>query len=65
MAMELRVARRFRVAQKIGSGSFGDIYAGKVWRFNVTLLQIIVNAYFYLKEQIFIRAKKLLLNWRP
>ena len=27
--MELRVARRFRVGPKIGSGSFGEIYAGK------------------------------------
>lgn len=26
--MELRVARRFRVGPKIGSGSFGEIYAG-------------------------------------
>ena len=26
--MELRVARKFRVGPKIGSGSFGEIYAG-------------------------------------
>lgn len=26
--MELRVARKFRVGVKIGSGSFGEIYAG-------------------------------------
>ena len=26
--MELRVARRFRVGPKIGSGSFGEIYQG-------------------------------------
>jgi len=28
MAQELRVARKFRVGPKIGSGSFGEIYAG-------------------------------------
>ena len=28
MSQELRVARKFRVGRKIGSGSFGDIYAG-------------------------------------
>jgi hypothetical protein len=27
--MELRVARKFRVGPKIGSGSFGEIYAGR------------------------------------
>lgn len=26
--MELRVARKFRVGSKIGSGSFGEIYSG-------------------------------------
>ena len=26
--MELRVARKFRVGPKVGSGSFGEIYAG-------------------------------------
>lgn len=26
--MELRVARKFRVGPKIGSGSFGEIYGG-------------------------------------
>lgn len=26
--MELRVARKYRVGPKIGSGSFGEIYAG-------------------------------------
>jgi casein kinase 1 len=26
--MELRVARKFRVGAKIGSGSFGEIYSG-------------------------------------
>jgi serine/threonine protein kinase len=26
--MELRVARKFRIGPKIGSGSFGEIYAG-------------------------------------
>ena len=28
MTQELRVARKFRVGPKIGSGSFGEIYAG-------------------------------------
>lgn len=27
-SMELRVARKFRVGPKVGSGSFGEIYAG-------------------------------------
>lgn len=27
--MELRVARKFRLGRKIGSGSFGDIFLGK------------------------------------
>jgi serine/threonine protein kinase len=26
--MELRVARKYRIGEKIGSGSFGEIYAG-------------------------------------
>jgi serine/threonine protein kinase len=27
--MELRVARKFRIGNKVGSGSFGEIYAGE------------------------------------
>ena len=30
MTMELRVGGRYRLGRKIGSGSFGDIYLGKV-----------------------------------
>ena len=28
MAVELRVANKYRLGRKIGSGSFGDIYLG-------------------------------------
>lgn len=29
--MELRVGGRYRLGRKIGSGSFGDIYLGKLF----------------------------------
>ena len=30
MTMELRVGNKYRLGRKIGSGSFGDIYLGKL-----------------------------------
>lgn len=33
MSFEPSIARRFSVAQIIGKGAFGDIYAGTVYRF--------------------------------
>ncbi len=29
MALDIRIAGRYRLGRKIGSGSFGDIYLGK------------------------------------
>lgn len=31
LIMELRVGNRYRLGRKIGSGSFGDIYLGKLY----------------------------------
>ena len=33
--MELRVGSRYRLGRKIGSGSFGDIYLGKIFKFSL------------------------------
>ena len=33
--MELRVGSRYRLGRKIGSGSFGDIYLGKILKFSL------------------------------
>jgi len=30
--MELRVGNKYRLGRKIGSGSFGDIYLGKLYQ---------------------------------
>ena len=35
--MELRVGSRYRLGRKIGSGSFGDIYLGKILKFPCTV----------------------------
>lgn len=33
MALDIRIAGRYRLGRKIGSGSFGDIYLGAPYRF--------------------------------
>lgn len=33
MALDIRIAGRYRLGRKIGSGSFGDIYLGTAFRF--------------------------------
>lgn len=36
--MELRVGNKYRLGRKIGSGSFGDIYLGNSFTFDIYLL---------------------------
>lgn len=40
--MELRVGGRFRLGRKIGSGSFGDIYLGKIASFKIAFSFLII-----------------------
>jgi casein kinase I family protein HRR25 len=38
MAMDLRVGNKYRIGRKIGSGSFGDIYLGKLIIGNILII---------------------------
>ena len=46
MALDIRIAGRYRLGRKIGSGSFGDIYLGAInvqqqeWFYFLSQLQI-------------------------
>ena len=44
--MDLRIAGKYRIGRKIGSGSFGEVYLGiiinlKHWKFKNSFLQLI------------------------
>lgn len=47
--MDLRVGNKYRIGRKIGSGSFGDIYLGKLIHICTLTLECCRNSYFIKK----------------
>ena len=44
--MELRVGNKYRLGRKIGSGSFGDIYLGKMFQLSISLIIELIFSFF-------------------
>lgn len=51
MALDIRIAGKYRLGRKIGGGSFGDIYLGKPYKPNPSFPNSLNKQYLVLFEE--------------